>query len=91
MTPDIQNLLFGTLSGVLASTIFLLALFIGFCILFGFPKLRSTGKGSMVNRSLDELVGQGQYARYLPPDAPRGPADQLRTPELLEAAPRKSP
>jgi hypothetical protein len=44
----------------------------------------------MVNKSLDELVGQDQYARYLPPDAPRGPADQLRTPELLEAAPRKS-
>lgn len=91
MTPEIQNFLFGTLSGLLASTIFLLAIFIGFCTVFGFPKLRSTGKGSMVNRSLDELVGQDQYARYLPPDAPRGPADQLRTPELLEAAPRKTP
>ena len=91
MTPEVQNFLFGTLSGLLASTIFLLAIFIGFCTVFGFPKLRSTGKGSMVNRSLDELVGQDRYARYLPPDAPRGPADQLRTPELLEAAPRKTP
>jgi hypothetical protein len=44
----------------------------------------------MVHRSLDEMVGQDQYAKYLPPDAPRGPADQLRTPELLEAAARKS-
>lgn len=91
MTPDIQNLLFGTLSGILASTLFILVLFIGFCIVFGFPKVRPTGKGSMVHRSLDEMVGQEQYAKYLLPDAPRGPADQLRTPELLEAAGRKSP
>jgi len=90
MTPEVQNLLFGTLSGLLASTLFLLVLFIGFCTVFGFPKLRQTGKGSMVHKSLDEMVGQEQYARYLPPDAPRGPADQLRTPELLEAARRKS-
>jgi hypothetical protein len=67
-----------------------LVLFIGFCIVFGFPKVRRTGKGSMVHRSLDEMVGQEQYAKYLTPHAPRGPADQLRTPELLEAAGRKS-
>lgn len=89
MTPGLQDLLFGGLSGLLASTIFLLALFIGFCVVFGFPKLRSTGKGSMVHKSLDELVGEDRYARYLPPSAPRGPADQLRTPELLEASARK--
>jgi hypothetical protein len=88
--PGVQNLLFGGLSGLLASTVFLLALFIGFCVVFGFPKLRATGKDSMVHKSLDELVGQDRYAQYLPPDAPRGPADQLRTPELLEATPRKS-
>ena len=41
-------------------------------------------------KSLDERVGQGAFARYLSPDAPRGPADQLRTPELLEAAARKA-
>ena len=90
MTPDIQHLLFGTLSGLLESTLFLLVLFIGFCVVFGFPKLRQTGKASMVHRSLDEMVGQDQYAKYLPANAPRGPADQLRTPELLEAAGRKS-
>ena len=89
MTPDIQNLLVGTLWGLLVSTAFLLLLFIGFCIVFGLPKMRRTGKGSMVHRSLDEMVGQDQYAKYLPPGAPRGPADQLRTPELLEAAGRK--
>jgi hypothetical protein len=89
VTPGLQDLLFGGLSGLLASTIVLLALFIGFCVVFGFPKLRSTGKGSMVHKSLDELVGEDRYARYLPPSAPRGPADQLRTPELLEASARK--
>ena len=90
MTPDVQNFLFGTVSGLLVSTLFLLALFIGFCVVFGLPKMRHTGKASMVHKSLDEMVGQDQYAKYLPPDAPRGPADQLRTPELLEAAGRKS-
>lgn len=90
MTPDVQHLLFGALSGLAATTLFLLVLFIGFCIVFGLPKVRRTGKTSMVHRSLDEMVGQEQYARYLPPGAPRGPADQLRTPELLEAAARKS-
>ena len=89
MTPDVQHLLFGALSGLAATTLFLLALFIGFCIVFGLPKVRRTGRASMVHRSLDEMVGQEQYARYLPPGAPRGPADQLRTPELLEAAARK--
>ena len=89
MTPDLLNLLFGALSGLLASAGFLLVLFIGFCIIFGFPKTRITGKASKVHRSLDEMVGEERYSRYLPPDAPRGPADQLRTPELLEAAARK--
>lgn len=90
MTPDVQNLLFGTLSGLAASTLFLLALFIGFCVVLGFPKLRPTGKASMVHKSLDEMVGQERYARYLPPDAPFGPVDQLRTPELLDAGSRRS-
>jgi hypothetical protein len=27
---------------------------------------------------------------YFTPDAPHGPVDQLRTPELLESTPRKS-
>jgi hypothetical protein len=90
MTPDVQNFVLGAASGLLATTLFLLALFIGFCVVFGLPKVRQTRKGSMVHRSLDEMIGQEQYAKYLPPDAPRGPADQLRTPELLEAAGRKS-
>jgi hypothetical protein len=40
----------------------------------------------MVIKSLDELVGQAAFVRYMPPDAPRGPIDVLKTPELLERA-----
>lgn len=70
-----------------ASSAFILALFLGFCIIFGFPKLRSTiGHKSMVVKSLEERVGQEAYVRYMPPDAPRGPIDVLKTPELLERA-----
>ena len=36
---------FGTLEGILVSTAFLLALFIGFCVLFNLPKLKPRGKG----------------------------------------------
>jgi hypothetical protein len=82
-SADITDLIIGALTGLGASTIFVLALFLGFCILLGFPKLRPT-RGSMIVRSLDECVGQEAFARYLPPDAPRGPADQLKSPELLE-------
>jgi len=78
----------GTLQGLLVSTGVLLALFVGFCVLFNLPKLRASGRHSRIVRSLDEAMGESQT--YLPPDAPRGPADQLRTPELLEAESRKS-
>ena len=86
---DLQSLGLGFLQGFLGSTVFLLALFIGFCVVLGFPKLRSGGRHSRVVRSLDEVVG-GQPTHYLPADAPRGPVDQLHTPELAEAAARKS-
>ena len=77
-----------TLVALLVSSLVLLALFIGFCVLLNLPKLRPSGRGSRVVRSLDEALGQPQT--YLPPEAPRGPADQLRTPELLEAQSRKT-
>lgn len=73
----------GTLLGLALSTAAILALFVGFCVLFNLPKLRASGRHSRVVRSLDEAVGTG--VPYLTPDAPRGPADQLRSPELLEA------
>ena len=84
-SADIVNLVVGTLTGILTSTAFVLALFLGFCIILGFPKLRpTTGRRSMVVKSLEEKVGQEAFVRYLPPDAPRGPVDVLHTPELLE-------
>ena len=78
----------GTLQGLLVSSAVLLAVFIGFCVILNLPKLRPSGRHSRVVRSLDEALGG--RASYLPPDAPRGPADQLRTPELLEAKGRGS-
>jgi hypothetical protein len=78
----------GTLEGLAVSTVFLLVLFIGFCLLFNIPKLRSSGRHSKVVRGLDELVGVSQH--YLRADAPSGTVDQLHTPELLEAQRRNS-
>ena len=84
-SADIADLVVGTLTAILFSTAFVLALFLGFCIILGFPKLRpTTGRRSMVIKSLEEKVGQGAFARYLSPDAPHGPVDVLKTPELLE-------
>jgi hypothetical protein len=78
----------GTAQGLLVSTVSLLVLFVGFCLLFNLPKLRASGGHSRVVRGLDELVGVPQT--YLSPDAPRGTVDQLHTPELVEAQARKS-
>jgi hypothetical protein len=88
VTPaDLVDLGVGFLQAFGASSVFILALFLGFCIILGFPKLRSTmGHKSMVIKSLEEKVGQEAYVRYMPPDAPRGPIDVLKTPELLERA-----
>ena len=78
----------GTLQVLVVSSVAVLILFIGFCVLFNLPKLRPSGPHTRVVRSLDEVVGTAQP--YLPPTAPRGTVDQLRTPELLEARGRKS-
>ena len=76
------------LQGATVSTFSLLAIFLGFCILFTLPKLRRAGPGSRVVRSLDEAAGTRQI--YLSPNSPHGTVDQLHTPELLETTPRKS-
>lgn len=75
MTADILNLVIGLLEGMGASVVFLLALFIGVCVLFNLPKLRATSRTSLVVKSLDERVGEP--IRYLPATTPRGPIDQL--------------
>jgi len=83
---DVQNLVIGALQGVVSSTLFVLIMFIGFCVLIGFTKLKKTAGGKTpVVKSLDEVVSHKPMI-YLPPNAPRGPADQLRAPELLEKA-----
>jgi len=86
---DAQALVIGALQGLTSSAVFVLALFIGFCVLFGFTKTKRTaGTGTKVIKSLDEAISR-QPVDYLPPSAPRGPADQLLAPELVEAAARK--
>ena len=86
---DLQSLVLGVLQGLASSTVFVLALFIGFCVVFGFTKLKRTaGTGTLVVKSLDEAISHKPMT-YLPPTAPRGPADQLQAPELVEAAARK--
>jgi hypothetical protein len=83
---EIQSLLIGFLQGFGLSTVFVLVLFIGFCVAFGFFKTKTTAGGSAkVVKSLDEVVSR-QPMHYLLPTAPRGPADQLKAPELLEKA-----
>jgi hypothetical protein len=87
---DLQQLLFGTLQGLGASTVFVLVLFIGFCVVVGFTKtLKTAGGSARVVKSLDERITH-QPMVYLSPSAPHGPADQLRAPELVEAAARRS-
>ena len=75
--------------GLTFSSLFVLVLFIGFCVVVGFTKTKKTAGGkAAVIKSLDERVTHQPMA-YLSPFAPRGPADQLRAPELVEAAARK--
>jgi hypothetical protein len=84
-SQDVVDIAVGALVALGSSTVFVLALFLGFCIILGFPKLRpTTGRKSMVIKSLEEKVGQEAFVRYMPPDAPRGPINVLKTPELIE-------
>jgi acid phosphatase family membrane protein YuiD len=89
MNGDVVQMALATLQGLASSTIFVLILFIGFCVVFGFTKTKRTAGGTaMVVKSLDERITH-QPMEYFAPTAPRGPADQLRAPELLEQAARK--
>jgi acid phosphatase family membrane protein YuiD len=85
----LERLIAGAVQGLASSTIFVLALFIGFCVIFGFTKLKRTAGGSaLVVKSLDERLSR-QPMEYLQANAPSGPSDQLRSPELREAASRQ--
>jgi hypothetical protein len=85
---DALQIAIGTVQGLLSSSVFVLALFIGFCMLFGLTKLKKTAGNAPVVKSLDETITHRPMVYLLPGD-PRGPADQLRSPELLEVAARK--
>jgi hypothetical protein len=86
---DAVQIALGALQGIVSSSLFVLALFIGFCVLVGFTKTKRTAGGGMVVKSLEEAVSH-RAVLYLAPTDPRGPADQLQAPELMEAAARKS-
>ena len=85
---EFQSIVVAAVTGLVSSTAFLLVLFVGFIFLAGLSKLRKRTKSSMVVRTLTEHM-EGE-THYLPSDAPRGPADQLRTPELLEQTSRNA-
>jgi len=75
---EITDLVIGFLVGFGSSSVFILVLFIGFCVLFGFTKTKKTagGKGPVI-KSLDETISHKTMV-YLPPTAPRGHADPLK-------------
>jgi acid phosphatase family membrane protein YuiD len=88
-TADAWAITWGFVQGFVSSSTFVLALFIGFCVLVGLTKLKRTSGGTArVVKSLDERISH-QPMKYFAPTAPHGPADQLRAPELLEQAARK--
>jgi hypothetical protein len=87
---DALQIALGALEGLGASTVFVLVLFIGFCVVVGFTKtIKTAGGAALVVKSLDERISH-QPMVYLAPSAPHGPADQLKAPELVEAAARRS-
>ena len=80
---EVQPLVIGAIQGLTVSAVFVLVLFIGFCVVFGFTKTKRTAGGKApVIKSLDERFTHTPMT-YLAPTAPRGPADQLKAPELL--------
>jgi hypothetical protein len=68
------NLVFGAVAGIGSIVVYLLVLMIGLCLALDWTKFRPT-RNSKTVKSLDETVGAPIV--YLPPDAPRGPSDQL--------------
>lgn len=88
MNSEAVGIAIGAIQGLLSSTAFVLILFIGFCVAVGFFKLKKTAGKAHVIKSLDETLSLKPMV-YLLPTAPRGPADQLKAPELLEAAARR--
>jgi hypothetical protein len=74
---ELQPIIIGVVQGLASSTIFVLVLFIGFCVIVGFMKTKRTAGNAPVVKSLDEAISH-QPMHYLSPTAPHGPADQLK-------------
>ncbi len=73
-SAELWTLALGTMEGLGGLVVVLLVLMIGCCLVFDLTKFRPT-RNSKIIKSLDETVGPPLV--YLPPNAPRGPADQL--------------
>jgi len=74
---EVLNLTVAAVKGLTVSAVFVLVLFIGFCVIVGFTKTKKTAGGAAaVIKSLDERLTHQPMA-YLPPTAPRGHADPL--------------
>jgi len=85
---ELQRYIAAALGAFAASSLVVLALFIGGCVALNVLKLRPR-RGARVVRSLDERLGTPDV--YLPPSSvEQSIVDQLRTPELLEGQGRKT-
>ena len=86
---ELQRAIAAALGAFTASSLVVLALFVGGCVFLHFLKVKSR-RHSLVVRNLDERLGTPIV--YLPPSAIRHgrPVDQLKTPDLLEAEGRKT-
>jgi hypothetical protein len=71
---ELWQLAVGAVTGIGSIVLYLLILMIGFCLVLDRTKFRPTRRSKTI-KSLDETVGPAIV--YLPPDAPRGPSDQL--------------
>jgi hypothetical protein len=71
---ELWRIALGAAQGLGGLTIFLLVVLIGFCLLLDRTKFRPTHQSRTV-KNLGER--DGKLLAYLPPDAPRGPIDQL--------------
>jgi hypothetical protein len=72
---DLWSWVLATAQGSLVGAVVLLGVFIGASIAVGALKLRHRGRAGA--RTLEELVGEPNRGHFLPPEAPRGPMDQL--------------
>ena len=54
---DVQQITIGALQGIGASTVFVLVLFIGFCVIVGFTKTKKTaGGGALETRAKEGIA-----------------------------------